>query len=201
MWRLHGTEGHPAHLICHRPRPQSTFTREIEMTELTAESFDVLALSLGLAFVVNAASNCPGDLARLLTAKVKMAARRLARVSHGDEASAYDAVAGAIGFASGAALDAHLARGPDALSGRMADDWRQALAPCVVLLAEPPAGHPLSDEHVDAFERFAQALSARTGLTTATLLDEVCARACFCTRWSDARLGHTPSPDWVPTVN
>lgn len=171
------------------------------MTELTAESFDVLALSLGLAFVVNAASNCPGDLGRLLKAKVKMAARRLARVSHGDETTAYDAVAQAIGFESGAALDRHLARGPDATSGRMANDWRESLAPCVVLLAEPPAGHPLSDEHVDAFERFAQALSRHTGVTIATILDEVCARACFCTRWSDARQGHLPSPDWAPTVS
>ncbi len=171
------------------------------MTQLTAESFDVLALSLGLAFVVNAASSCPGDLGRLLQAKVKMAARRVARVSHGDEAAAYDAVAQALGFDSGAALDHHLARGPDALSGRMADDWRESLAPCVVLLAEPPAGQPLSDEHVDAFERFAQALARQTGVTTTTILDEVCARACFCTRWSDARQGHSPSADWAPTVN
>jgi hypothetical protein len=171
------------------------------MTELTAESFDVLALSLGLAFVVNAASSCPGDLGRLLKAKVKMAARRLARVSHGDEAAAYDAVAQAIGFESGAALDQHLARGPDAASGRMADDWRESLAPCVVLLAEPPAGQPLSDEHVNAFERFAKALSQRSGVTTAAILDAVCARACFCTHWSDARQGQSPSPDWAATVN
>jgi hypothetical protein len=171
------------------------------MPEITAESFDVLALSLGLAFVVNAASSCPGDLGRLLRAKVKMAARRLARVSHGDEATACDSVAQAIGFDSGAALDHHLARGPDALSGRMADDWRESLAYGVVLLAEPPVGQPLSDEHVHAFERFAQALSRRSGVTMATILDEVCARACFCTRWSDARQGHSPSPDWVPTIS
>jgi hypothetical protein len=171
------------------------------MTETTAESFDVLALSLGLAFVVNAASSCPGDLGRLLQAKVKMAARRLARVSQGDEARAYEAVACALGFASGAALDRHLALGPDAPSGRLADDWRESLAPGVVLLAEPPTGQPLSDEHVAAFERFADALAHQTGLDRSTLLDAVCARACYCTRWSDALQGHSPSPDWAATTH
>jgi hypothetical protein len=148
------------------------------MSECLAESFDVLALSLDLAFIVHAAQACPGDLGRLMLVKLTSVARRVARVDQTDEVQAHNAVARAVGFDSGSALRQHLVRVPQSAGSAALRDSREALAPSVILLAEPSPGVPLSPEHVEAFEHFAQFLSDQTGITQAALLDAVCASTC-----------------------
>jgi hypothetical protein len=171
------------------------------MAQLAQDNFDAAAYELGLDFVVSASRSCPKELAELLHGKFRLAARRLARVGHLEDAAAQDALAHTVGFDSWATLDRHLIQVPTVSDSSAALRWREALTRSVVLLSEPPCGVALPLALASRFETFAQSLAAEARQPVQLLLDGVCARFCACTAWSDARCGDSPSPGWQPTSN
>jgi hypothetical protein len=165
-------------------------------------TFRAEASALGLDFVVSALTNCPESLAPLLHAKLRLAARRLARATKMDEHAALDVMARVVSARSWPVLDLQLGAVPLATeSAESAEStaWLNPFTPAVVLLCEPVTGVALDSAVVRSFEALARAIGQQSMQRWRDVLDGVCARFCGCDAWEDAVHGARPGPSWRPT--
>jgi hypothetical protein len=156
--------------------------------------------ALRLDFVVSALMNCPESLAPLLHAKLRLAARRLARVAKLDEQVALDVMARVVGAVSWPALDKQL-RAVHSTATEATDPtrWLNPFTPAAVLLCEPVAGVALDAGTAQRFEALARSIARQSMQRLQDVRDGVCARFCGCDSWDDAVYGAGPTPTWRPT--
>jgi hypothetical protein len=169
------------------------------MSSVHPGSFRAEASALGLDFVVSALENCPESLAPLLHAKLRLAGRRLARVSKIDEHVALDIMARVVGAISWPVLELHLGAMRGAPGTSDPAPWLNPYTPVVVLLCEPVTGVALDAVTVRSFEALARAMAQQSMQRLRDVLDGVCARFSGCDAWEDAVRGAKPAPSWQPT--
>jgi hypothetical protein len=169
------------------------------MSSVHPGTFRAEASALGLDFVVSALENCPESLAPLLHAKLRLAARRLARVGKVDEHVALDVMARVVGAVSWPVLDLQLGAAHLATETPDPARWLNQYTPVVVLLCEPVTGVALDAVTVRSFEALARVIAQQSMQCLRDVLDGVCARFCGCDAWDDAAHGAKPAPTWRPT--
>jgi hypothetical protein len=169
------------------------------MSSVHPGSFRAEASALGLDFVVSALEKCPDSLAPLLHAKLRLAARRLARITKIDEHVALDVMARVVGVVSWPVLDLQLGAVRPATETTDPARWLNQYSPVVVLLCDPVTGVALDAATVRSFEVLARAMAQQSMQRLRDVLDGVCARFCGCDAWDDAVRGAKPAPSWQPT--
>jgi hypothetical protein len=162
--------------------------------------FHAEVCALGLEFVTSALAKYPESLAPLLHAKLRLAARRLARAAAIDELLALDVMARIVGAQSWPLVDLQLGAAQRAADATQSTGWLNAFTPVAVLLCEPVAGVALNMVAARSFEALSRSMARHSTQRLQLVRDGVCARFCGCDCWDDAVYGTGPSSAWLPTT-
>ncbi|MCV2355387.1 hypothetical protein LNV09_14630 [Paucibacter sp. B2R-40] len=153
----------------------------------TKSTFDDVVCDLDLSFRVTMLRHEPAELAALITQRIKLTAKYLARTSLAPHSKALEAVSQAVRFSDWHHLSTHLARalGPDLAKAPQA--WLDALSSTLLVLVQPEADVKMPEAQLQAFERLGQTLGMLSDTPTQDVLDDVCAALCGGKNWQEVR--------------
>ncbi len=148
-------------------------------------AFDRVAQHLDLAGESFWFNREPAEQAERLEARIKFAAKRLAKAADIPHSRALDSVAQALRFPAWHHLSAHLSRAADFGSGTLPAGWLDGLSAAVVLAVRVEAEVTMSPAQLDAFEALGQTLAMLTDTSKQKVLDEVSAALCAGRTWRE----------------
>lgn len=150
-------------------------------------AFDRAAHGLDLAAEPFWFNREPAEQAELLQARIKFAAKLLAKAADISHSSALDAMAQALRFPSWHHLSAHLGRAADVAPGPLPAGWLDALSTAVVLTARAETEVTMPSAQLDAFEALGETLAMLTDAPKQKVLDQVSAGLCAGRSWREVR--------------
>lgn len=153
--------------------PSPKFDRATHVLELAAESFWF--------------NREPSEQAERLEARIKFAAKLLAKAADIPHSRALDTMAQALRFPSWHQLSAHLGRAADFAPGPLPTGWLDALSTAVLLAARTEADVTMPSAQLDAFEALGETLAMLTDAPKQKVLDEVSAALCAGRNWREVR--------------
>lgn len=150
-------------------------------------AFDRAAHALDLAAEAFWFNREPAEQVERLEARIKFAAKLLAKAADIPHSRALDVMAQALRFPSWHHLSAHLGRAADFAPGPLPAGWLDALSSAVVLMASAEADVTMPSAQLDAFEALGETLAMLTDAPKQKVLDEVSAGLCAGRSWREVR--------------
>jgi hypothetical protein len=150
-------------------------------------AFDRVAQHLDLAVEAFWFNREPSEQAERLEARIKFAAKLLAKAAGIAHSRALDSVAQALRFPAWHHLSAHLSRAADFGSGPLPSGWLDGLSAAVLLATRAEAEVTMPHAQLDAFEALGETLAMLTDTPKQKVLDEVSAALCGGRTWREVR--------------
>lgn len=152
-----------------------------------AQSFEEAFEAIDLGMTTFWFTHYPEILAKQLTPRIRLAAKRLSLAGGFQRCKAYEVIAQALRFDSWHALSSHLRTAEETPIEQLPPNWLDIFNAVGVLLIEAKDEVALPRSQIDAFERFAETVSMLTDVPKQVILDSVAAPLCAGKTWSEVR--------------
>lgn len=152
-----------------------------------AQSFEEAFEAIDLGMTTFWFTRYPEILAKQLTPRIRLAAKRLSLAGGFQRCKAYEVIAQALRFDSWHALSSHLRTAEETPIEQLPPNWLDKFNAVGVLLIEAEDEAALPRSQIDAFDRFSETVSMLTDVPKQVILDRVAAPLCAGKTWSEVR--------------
>lgn len=159
----------------------------MSLNSSTPSTFDGAVRVLDLGFSVFLLRDKPAEIATLMTERIKLTAKFLARVAGAGHSETLEVVSQALIFPSWHHLSAHLLMPQTLANHGLPARWLDSLSYAALLLAKPKLDLALPATQLTAFERLGEKLSMLADVPIQRVLDGVCAALCAGKSWQEVQ--------------